>query len=90
MEYVICLLASNVVLVIFLVPNMAGKCCKSENSSSGCPVMASEPGCCKKKNSAGCCISEALGVPRCVVMTAAAVVLVGVSAAVTMNYLKRK
>ena len=52
--------------------------------------MGAESGCCKKKTSSGCCISEMLGVPRCVVMTAAAIALVGVSAAVTMNYMKRK
>ena len=69
---------------------MAGKCCKSENATGGCPVAGAESGCCKKKSSSGCCISEMLGVPKCVVMTAAAIALVGVSAAVTMNYMKRK
>jgi hypothetical protein len=70
--------------------HMAGKCCKSENSSGGCPAMASsESGCCKKKSSS-CCVADALGLPKCVVMTAAAVALVGVSAALTINYMKRK
>ena len=72
---------------------MAGKCCKSEDNcgtAGGCPVAGKESGCCKKKASSGCCISEYLGIPRCVVMTAAAVALVGVSAAVTVNYMKRK
>jgi hypothetical protein len=31
-----------------------------------------------------------LGVPKCVIMTAGAIALIGVSAAVTMNYMKRK
>ncbi len=70
---------------------MAGKCCKSENTTQGCPVMAPETGCCKKKSSSsGCCIAEALGVPKCVVMSAAAIAVVGVTAALTINYLKRK
>ena len=69
---------------------MAGKCCKSENNNSGCPATSNESGCCKKKTSSGCCISEALGVPKCVFMTAAAVAVVGVTAALTINYLKRK
>lgn len=47
-------------------------------------------GCCKKKSSSGCAIADFLGVPKCVIMTAGAIALIGVSAAVTMNYMKRK
>lgn len=71
---------------------MAGKCCKPDEnctSSGGCPVMKKE-GCCKKKSSSGCAIADFLGVPKCVIMTAGAIALIGVSAAVTMNYMKRK
>ena len=53
-------------------------------------MASSESGCCKKKSASGCCIADALGLPKCVVMTAAAVALVGVSAALTINYMKRK
>ena len=70
---------------------MAGKCCKSE-TGSGCPAMqtgdCSKP--CEKKRSYGCKICDALGIPPCVAFAAAAVALVGVAAAVTVQYNKRK
>ena len=75
---------------------MAGKCCKSETSTGGCPVMKSScdsekcgDGSCVKKSS-GCKISDALGVPPCVILTAAAIALVGITAAITVKYNKSK
>ena len=70
---------------------MAGKCCKTEESctpAGGCPAM--KESCCKKKGSSGCAIAEYLGLPKCVVMSAGAIALIGVSAAVTMKYMQKK
>ena len=70
---------------------MAGKCCKSE-TGSGCPVMqsgeCSKP--CDKKRSYRCKICDALGIPPCVGIAVAAIALVGVTAAITVQYNKRK
>jgi hypothetical protein len=64
---------------------MAGKCCKGE--AGACSDKAACP---PKCSPSGCCIADALGVPRCVVMTAGAIALVGVAVAVTMAYTSRK
>ena len=73
---------------------MAGKCCKSESVNTptgGCPVTTGDSGCCKKKCPTSCSgMSEWLGVPKCVVQSAIAIALIGITAAVTVNYLKRK
>lgn len=74
---------------IVIHQEMAGKCCKSE---SNCGDKASCPPKCAKSecSPSGCVVADALGVPRCVVLSAGAIALVGIAVAVTLAYTNRK